>query len=110
MAEQQSEIEVSRGREIFRLLHAAREHDGDALITEALAGRERNVKNITALMNFATKNFGQEGSTTVDKLWKSCEPLLREAGLAAKQLDAVRHPYKVYGQPGFKSVLEEFEA
>lgn len=97
------------GQEIFRLMKIAREKAGDDLIREALGQREKTVSTITSLMSFITKHFGRDGSSTTEKFWMACQPFLEEAGLDDKQMEAIRRPRKVYGQTGFKSVLEEFE-
>jgi hypothetical protein len=96
------------GREIMRLLRISH-GPAENMLDEALAGRERTFESITKLFGFVMKNFGQDGSDVTERFWKACEPFLEEAGINEKQMESIRRPFKVYGQPGFRSILEEFE-
>jgi hypothetical protein len=96
------------GREIMRLLQISH-GPVENMLDESLAGRERTVESITKLFGFVVKNFGQDGSNVTEKYWAACKPFLEEAFLNEKQLAAIRRPFKVYGEPGFKSILEEFQ-
>jgi hypothetical protein len=96
------------GKEIMRMLAISRGPQ-EKLLDEALAGREATADSVSRLMRFVITNFGQEGSDTVDKFWVVAKDFLEEAGVDARQLQSIRRPFPVYGEKGFKSVLEEFE-
>lgn len=112
MAEERTEILV--GREVFRLLKAARETPADKLLDEVLGGRERTIENITKLWSFVSKHFGlgpslhpnrpELGSDTAAKIWTVCRTSLEEAGLGAKQIEKIRNPLPV---KRFRSILDE---
>jgi len=98
--------EQTLGHEIMRLSKLTRESHGEALLAGALAGRERTVDNVVKLFGFITKYHGQD-SGVADKFWTVVGSFLEEAGLTSQQLHEIRRPYLVYGEPGFKSILDE---
>lgn len=95
------------GREIMRLMKASREHEGDALLDEALQGREKTVDSLTRLMSFLIKNFGPYGSIVTEKFWKTIKPFLEESGVDPKDLKKIRYPYSKPGDTKFQSILDE---
>jgi hypothetical protein len=98
-----------RGLEIIRLLNISREHPVENILTEALDGREKSPESVEKLYGFVLRSFGPESQVT-EKFWNACETFLRDnADLTDKQLEKIRFPYPLAGQPGFRSVLEEFE-
>jgi hypothetical protein len=102
----------------FRLL----EGSGDELINLALNGRPKNEQNVANIWKLAYSAFSvwskdaahpsNRGADRHSNFWSACSAYLKEAGWTPKQLDALRFPSAspLPGQPGFKSVLDEFEA
>jgi hypothetical protein len=108
----QSEKEKALGFEIMRLMKLTRDESVENLIDAALAGREKNVTSVTKLYHFVLRTFGgTEGytpSTVTRKFWEACSTFLKDAGLTSEQIENIRHPFPVAGEPGFQSVLDEF--
>ena len=95
------------GTEILRLVKLARNVVEDDLLTQALAGRERDSDNVMKLFAFVAKNIGAD-SQTAEKLWVPVEKFLKEYGVDELQLVKIRYPYPRPGEKGFRSVLDEF--
>jgi hypothetical protein len=97
-------------QEVGRLLKLwwMRKEGAEDLLTEALAGRERTVKTVTGLMGFINKHIGHNDVT--EDYWSACGPFLEESGVSEKELQTIRRPYKVFGDPGFESIFDEMAA
>jgi hypothetical protein len=109
----QAEKEKALGFEIFRLMRLAREESLENLLSAALAGREQTVTSVTKLWSFVLRSFGTDvgshtPSTVTRKFWQACSAFLVDAGLSPEQLEAVHKPLPLAGEPGFKSILDEF--
>jgi hypothetical protein len=88
----------------------ARDGPADTLLDGALNGRNKTVDTLTRLMSFLVQNFGQEGSTTVDKYWREIEPVLEEFGVSKKDRERIRRPYPKPGDKNFFSILDEMRS
>ena len=95
------------GHEIVRLMRLSRDVPAKRLLDETLAGNERTVTNLTRLMTFLVQNFGQDGSSVVDKYWKEIKPCLEDAGVQEADLKKIRFPFPRPGDKNFKSILGE---
>lgn len=102
------------GLELMRLMRLAREESLENLLSAALGSREQNVESIKKLFHFVLRNFGSDLSTyepskVTSRYWAACSTFLKDAGLTAEQLEAIHKPFPLAGEPGFESVLDEFE-
>jgi hypothetical protein len=108
----QAEKERALGFEIMRLMYLSRDESVNDLLSAALAGREQTVTSVTKLFHFVLRTFGDTTgytpSTVTRKCWNACSTFLKEAGLTSDQIENIRHPFPVAGEPGFQSVLDEF--
>jgi hypothetical protein len=101
----------------FRLL----EGSGDELLSLALNGRPKNEQNVINAWKLAYGAFSvwtkdaahpsNRGANRHENFWLACSEYLKEAGWTDKQLHALRFPSAslLPGQPGFESVLQEFD-
>ena len=98
----------------FRLLEGV----GDELLDQALNGRPKNEQNVINVWKLAYGAFSvskdaahpsNRGEDRHTKFWSACSAYLKQAGWTEKQLDTLRFPSPLPGQPGFESVLQEFE-
>jgi hypothetical protein len=104
-----TERERALGFEIFRIMKLTRDESVDNLLSAALAGREQTVASVTKLWSFVLRNFGGNmPSTVVRKYWEAASAFLKEANLTPEQIENIRHPFPLAGEPGFESVLDEF--
>jgi hypothetical protein len=106
--------EVIRGREIMRLMQLTRDESVENLLDAALAGRDKSVESVSKLYGFVLRTFGDTSgftpSTVTRKFWNACSEFLRrEAGLTDTELSKIKNPHPKAGEPGFRSVLDEFE-
>ena len=104
--------EQIRWREVTRLMQLSRDESIDNLLSAALAGRETNVASVTKLFQFVDRHFSDTEfapSTVSRKYWQACSAYFTEAGLTQQEQLKIKNPHPRAGEPGFRSVLEEFE-
>jgi len=93
---------------VITLLKLAREFAGDDLLTAALDGKPRSPDTVSELYLSAVQNFGRDTQSDVTrKYWIACGTYLANAGLAKEELQKLRRPHPVSGEPGFRSILDE---
>ena len=97
--------EVMRDREMMRLVELSRSNGLESLLDAALDGREKNPVSVSKLFTFVRKSFGQGNATT--KYWNACSSFLISSGWSAEQLNELKNPSPLPGQPGFRSILDE---
>ena len=95
------------------------EGSGDELLDQALNGRPKNEQNVVNVWKLAASAFSvwsrdaahpsNRGEDRHSKFWIAVSDYLKTAGWTLKQLNALRFPSPLPGQPGFESVLQEFE-
>jgi hypothetical protein len=94
--------------QIMRVMKLAREFSGDQLLDETLAGEPRTVEAVCATYKFVVQHFGRDTESDVSKkFWPVCAMYLASMGFTKEQLQKIRRPYPVYGEPGFTSILDE---
>jgi hypothetical protein len=107
------EKEIARSREVMRLMQRTRDESVENLLDAAMAGRSKSVESVTKLYHFVLRHFGDTSgftpSTVTRKFWEACSAFLKDAGLTEKELLKIKDPHPKAGEPGFRSVLEEFE-
>ena len=93
---------------VMTLLKLAREFAGDDLLTAALDGKPRSPDTVSELYLAVVQNFGRDSESDVArKYWIACGTYLANAGFTKEDLQKLRRPYPVYGEPGFRSILDE---
>jgi hypothetical protein len=93
---------------IMSLLNLAREFAGDDLLNRALNGEPTTVESVSQLYRFIVQHFGRDTESDVaKKFWVPCCYFLANAGLSRQELQKLRRPFPVYGEPGFKSIFDE---
>jgi hypothetical protein len=95
------------------------EGSGDELLSLALNGRSKNEQNVVNVWKLAYSAFSvwtkdaahpsNNGANNHTKFWTAVSDYLKSAEWTEKQLHALRFPSPLPGQPGFESVLDEFE-
>ena len=100
-----NEVEAMRDREVMRLVEVSRSNAQESLLDAALDGRDKNPASVAKLFTFVRKNIG-EGNAT-NKFFNACSSFLISSGWSAEQLDELKNPSPVPGQP--RSILEEME-
>jgi len=97
-----------RDLQIMHVMKLAREFPGDPLLDECLVGEPRSVEAVSAIYRFVVQHFGRDTESDISKkFWPGCAMYLASAGFTKEQLQKLRRPYPVYGEPGFRSVLDE---
>jgi hypothetical protein len=92
------------------LVKMSREFAGDDLMNRALDGEPATVESVSELYRFVVEHFGRDTESGVSKkFWIPCGFFLANAGLGREQLQKVRRPYPIYGEPGFRSILDELK-
>jgi hypothetical protein len=109
-----AEKERALGFEIMRMMQLSRDESVENLIDAALAGRDKNVASVTKLFHFVLRTFGTDirgltPSTVTRKYWEACSSFLKDAGVTPQELDELHNPHPRPGDPGWKSVLDEFK-
>jgi hypothetical protein len=94
------------------------EGSGGELLDLALNGRPKNEQNVVNIWKLAYSAFSvwskdaahpsNRGANRHENFWIAVSDYLKSAGWTLKQLDALRFPSPLPGQPGFRSVLDEF--
>jgi hypothetical protein len=93
--------------DVITLVKLAREFVGDDLLNAAFDGSQ-SVDKVSELYSFVVQNFARDTESDVaKKYWQCCATYLASQGLTKEQLQKLRRPYPVYGEPGFKSILDE---
>jgi hypothetical protein len=65
---------------------------------------------VKQLYRFIVETFGRDDSSGVAKrFWPPVALYLANNGVSKTDLAKLRRPFPLYGEPGFKSVLEEFK-
>jgi hypothetical protein len=78
------------------------------LLEVALDGEPKTVSAVSDLYLFVVQSFGRDTDSDVaKKYWQACGTFLANAGFTKEPLQKVRRPFPVYGEPGFKSILDE---
>lgn len=99
------------GFEIMRLMEVSREHVPETLLDAALNGREKTAASVAKLFGFVLRTYGETTGNTPSrvtaKYWDACSAFLTDAGLTPEQLENIRHPFPLAGEPGFESILDE---
>jgi len=94
--------------QIMHVMKLAREFSGEQLLDETLSGESRSVEAVSAIYRFVVQHFGRDTESDVaKKFWPVCAMYLAGAGVTKEQLQKLRRPYPVYGEPGFRSILDE---
>jgi hypothetical protein len=105
--------EQLRWREVIRLMQATQDESVENLLSVALAGRETSVASVTKLYHFVLRHFGDTDgftpSTVSRKFWQAASAYFTNEGLTQEEQLKIKNPYPKAGEPGFRSVLEEFE-
>lgn len=97
--------------DMIALMKLAREFTGNDLLNRALEGEPMTVESVSELYKFVVRNFGRDTeSDTSKKYWACCAYYLANAGLTKEQLGTLRRPYPIFGEPGFRSILDEMAA
>lgn len=90
------------------LMKLTHEFAGDDLLTRALEGQPATVESVSELYRFVVQQFGRDTDSNVAKsFWVPCGYFLANAGLTKEELQRVRRPFPIYGEPGFRSILDE---
>jgi hypothetical protein len=90
------------------LTKLAREHAGDDLLNRTLDGQPKTVEVVSELYRFVVKTFGRDTESDVaKKFWIPCCYFLANAGLTKQELQKLRRPFPIYGEPGFRSIFDE---
>jgi hypothetical protein len=97
--------ESIRDREMMRLIEASRSNAQEFLLDAALDGRDKNPASVAKLFTFVRKSFGE--GNACNKFWNACSSFLISQGWSAEQLNELKNPSPVPGQP--RSILEEME-
>jgi hypothetical protein len=94
--------------QIMHVLKLSREFAGDQLLDEALAGEPRSIDSVSSIYEFVCRHFGRDTESDVSKkFWPICATYLASMGFTKEQLQKLRRPFPVFGEPGFKSILDE---
>ncbi len=94
--------------QIMHVLKLSREFSGDQLLDEALAGEPRSVEAVSSIYEFVCQHFGRDTDSDVSlKFWIVCGTYLVSMGVTREELQNLRRPYPRFGEPGFKSILDE---
>jgi hypothetical protein len=92
------------------LMKLSREFAGDDLLNRALDGQLATVESVSELYRFVVEKFGRDTDSGVaKKFWSPCGYFLANAGLSKEKLQKIRRPFPVYGEPGFRSILDEMK-
>lgn len=92
----------------MELMKVASEFAGDDLLNRTLDGQVHSIEIVSELYKFVAQNFGRDTESNVaKKYWQCCGTYLASAGLTKSQLQKIRRPFPVYGEPGFRSILDE---
>jgi hypothetical protein len=91
-------------KEIFRMLDAARNTSPDALLPELLAGYPCDVEHVKKIFLFAKKYFSP--GTVQTSILVACL-LYLEKNVPFEELQEIKNPWPIAGEPGFQSVLDE---
>ena len=90
------------------LMKLAREFAGDDLLNRALEGQPQSVETVSELYKFVVQHFGRDSDSDIaKKFWAPCGFVLANAGLSRQELQKLRRPFPIYGEPGFRSILDE---
>jgi hypothetical protein len=94
--------------QIMHVMKLAKNFSDDELLDETLAGEPRSAEAVSAIYRFVVEHFGRDTESNVSrKFWLVCANYLVSAGYTIEQLQKLRRPYPVYGEPGFRSILDE---
>lgn len=90
------------------LMKLAREFAGDDLLNRALEGEAITAESVSGVYFFIAQHFGRDTESEVaKKFWVPVFYFLSKAGLTKEQLQKIRRPFPVGGEPGFRSILDE---
>jgi hypothetical protein len=94
---------------VMRLMKLSRDTAIEDLLEAALEGKSKTADTVSELYLFVVQTFGRDTNSDVSKkFWQVCGTFLANAGLTKEQLQKIRRPFPVPGEPGFRNILGEF--
>jgi hypothetical protein len=93
-----------------KFMRLSEEFAGDDVLTKALEAfdQQLTVETATKLYKFVVKTYGRDDASEVSKkFWVPVSHYLISNGVSKSELSQIRRPTPIYGEPGFKSILDE---
>jgi hypothetical protein len=92
------------------IMKCSREFAGDDLLVKTFEALDQvpTVETVKQLYRFIVEAFGRDDSSQVAKrFWRPVAFYLANNGVSKTELSQIRRPYPIYGEPGFRSILDE---
>jgi hypothetical protein len=92
-----------------KLMKLSRDNSIEDLLEAALDGEQKTVDTVSELYLFVVGIFGRDTKSAISqRFWQVCGTYLANAGLTKEQLQKIRRPFPEFGEPGFRSIIDEF--